>query len=89
MNIEENTITDEEAQNALDMEHFNLDEKGVEILDKSLATKYSPRGGIVDIYFKDKRVWCEYDDSFKCKHVLFALSLPVVQEILKKKGWKI
>lgn len=71
------------------MEHFNLDENGVRILDKSLTTEHSPRGRIVDIYFKDKRAWCEHDESFDCKHVEYALSLPVVQEILKKKGWKL
>jgi len=71
------------------MAHFNLDEKGVRILDRGLATENSPRGRIVDIYFKDKKAWCEHDDSFDCKHVEYALSLPVVQEILKKKGWKL
>lgn len=70
------------------MEHFNLDENGVRILDKSLTSANSPRGSIVDVYFKDKRVWCEHDDSFECKHVEYALGLPVVQEILKEKGWK-
>jgi hypothetical protein len=89
LNVLENTITDEQAQNALDMEHFNLDENGVKINDKSLATEHSPRGRILDIYFKDKKAWCEYDDSFDCKHVEYALSLPVVQAILKKKGWKL
>jgi hypothetical protein len=71
------------------MEHFNLDENGIRILDKSLTTEHSPRGRIVDIYFKEKKAWCEYDDSSNCKHVEYALSLPVVQEILKKKGWKV
>lgn len=89
VNATENTITDEEAKNILDMEHFNLDENGVRILDKSLTTEHSPRGRIVDIYFKDKRAYCEHDDSFDCKHVEYALSLPVVMEILKKKGWKL
>lgn len=71
------------------LEHFNLDEKGVRIRDPSLATENNPHGRIIDVYFKEKKAWCEYDDSQNCKHVDYALSLPVVQEILKKKGWKI
>jgi hypothetical protein len=71
------------------MSHFNVDENGVKILDPSLATEHSPHGRIVDVYFKERKAWCEYDDSQNCKHVEFALSLPIVQEILKKKGWKL
>lgn len=71
------------------MEHFNVNENGVRVLDKSLATSNSPNGIIVDVYFKNRKVRCEYDDSSDCKHVEYALSLPVVQEILKKKGWKL
>jgi hypothetical protein len=85
----ENTITDKEAQDALDMQHFNLNDTGVKILDKSLATTRNPSGMIADIYFKQGKAWCELDGSFDCKHVQFALSLPIVKEILKKKGWKI
>jgi DNA-directed RNA polymerase subunit RPC12/RpoP len=71
------------------MEHFNLDEHGVKILDHSLISQNSPRGRIVDVRFKPNKAWCEYCDSEKCRHVEFALLLPMVQEILKKKGWKI
>jgi hypothetical protein len=73
----------------LNLEHFNIDEKGVRILDRSLATEHSPNGRIVDVYFKERKAWCEYDDSSDCKHIEYALSLPIVKEILKKKGWKI
>lgn len=71
------------------MEHFNLDEHGVKILDSSLTSKHSPRGRIVDVRFKPNKAWCEYDESDSCRHVQFALSLPMVQKILEKKGWKI
>jgi hypothetical protein len=84
MNIEENLVDPKDL-----MKHFNLDENGVKVLDKALASEHSPRGRILDIFFKDKRAWCQYDDSLDCKHVEYALGLPVVQEILKKKGWKI
>jgi hypothetical protein len=88
VNAAENTITDKEAQNALDMEHFNIDENGVRILDKSLTNQNSPRGMIVDVFFKRGKAWCEYDDTDNCKHIEYALSLPIVREIFKQKGWK-
>ena len=72
----------------LPLEHFNLSENGVRILDRSLANKHS-RGRIIDVYFKPDKVLCEYCESTSCRHVKFALSLSEVQEILNKKGWKI
>jgi hypothetical protein len=83
-NLKENLVDPSEL-----MEHFNLDEHGVKILDKSLATSHSPTGMIADIFFKDKKAWCELCDSSDCKHIEYALSLGFVQEILKKKGWKL
>jgi hypothetical protein len=73
----------------MNMRHFNLDENGVRVNDPTLATENCPNGRIIDIFFKDKKAWCDYDDSTDCKHVQFALSLPVVQVILKKKGWNL
>lgn len=70
------------------MQHFNLDENGVRILDPSLAAPNSPKGRIIDVYFKQKKIWCDYDESDDCRHIKYALSLPIVQEILKKRGWK-
>ena len=70
------------------LEHFNVDEGGVRILDRTLATKTSS-GRIVDVYFKPDSVWCDYCQSNSCQHTKFALELPAVQEILSKKGWKI
>lgn len=71
------------------MEHFNIDEHGIKILDCGLTSKYSPRGRIVDVHFKPNKAWCVYCESEQCRHVEFALSLPLVQNILEKKGWKI
>jgi DNA-directed RNA polymerase subunit RPC12/RpoP len=71
------------------MIHFNLDENGVRIQDPSLATKYSPHGRIIDIYFKKGKIHCDYCDSSDCKHIRYALTLPIVVDILKKKGWKL
>ena len=72
----------------LPLEHFNLSENGVRILDRSLANKHS-RGRIIDVYFKPDKVLCEYCESTRCQHVKFALDLPEVQKILHTKGWKI
>jgi len=70
------------------LEHFNISEHGVSILDRTLADATS-RGRIIDVYFKPDKVWCEYCESSKCQHVKFALELPEVQKILRTKGWKI
>jgi Arc/MetJ-type ribon-helix-helix transcriptional regulator len=70
------------------LEHFNLSEQGVRILDRTLASKTS-KGRIIDVYFKPDNVWCDYCQSSSCQHVKFALDLPAVQEILDKKGWTI
>jgi hypothetical protein len=71
----------------LPMLPFNQGPNGVKIQDPSLATKYSPHGFIVDVYFKDGKAFCDYCQSSECKHVEYALSLPLVQKIFKKKGW--
>jgi len=70
------------------MEHFNLDANGVKILDKSLATKNSPAGRIIDVYFKPGGIWCGFCELTNCRHVKFALEIPSAKEILKRKGWK-
>ena len=70
------------------LEHFNVDEEGVRILDRTLATK-TTNGRIIDVYFKPESVWCDYCQSSSCRHIKFAEDLPAVQEILNKKGWTI
>jgi hypothetical protein len=66
------------------LEHFNLGEDGVKILDRS-----SGKLKVVDVYFKAQKAYCDTCGSSTCRHVKFALSLPEVQQILHKKGWKI
>ena len=70
------------------LEHFNISENGVRILDRTLSNGYS-RGRIIDVYFKPDRIICEYCHSSSCRHVKFALNIPKVQDILLKKGWPI
>ena len=70
------------------LEHFNISENGVRILDRSLANGVS-KGRIIDVYFKPDNAWCEYCQSTDCRHVEFALNIPKVRKILIKKGWEI
>lgn len=65
------------------LQHFNLDEDGVRILDHDLHL-------IVDIAFKPKGVWCDYCQTNNCRHIQFALTVPEVQAVIRKKrgeGW--
>ena len=70
------------------LEHFNISEEGIRILDRTLANGVS-RGRIIDVYIKPNNAWCEYCEATNCRHVKFALSIPEVQKILHEKGWKI
>lgn len=64
------------------LQHFNLNEDGVLILDRTLSPNR-----IVQVYFKPDGVKCELCDSSSCRHVKYALSKPAVKEILREKGW--
>ena len=70
------------------LEHFNISENGVRVLDRALGNG-TARGRIIDVYFTPETVLCEYCDSNSCRHVQFALSIPAVQKIMQEKGWKI
>jgi len=67
------------------LEHFNLNENGVLVLDRSLEP---PHGKVVTVYFKQGTIFCGEDETDSCKHVDFALQIPDVQKTLRKKGWK-
>ena len=69
------------------LEHFNISENGVRVLDRALGNG-TARGRIIDVYFTPETVHCEYCDSSSCRHVQFALSIPAVQKIVQEKGWK-
>jgi len=70
------------------LEHFNISENGVRILDRSLGNGVS-KGRIIDVYFKPDKVLCEYCGTDNCKHIDFALNIPKVRKILIEKGWPI
>ena len=63
------------------LEYFNIDENGVKMFDREL-------GIISQIYFRPEVPFCEYCKTSNCKHTQEALSWSVVQENLRKKGWK-
>ena len=47
---------------------------------------------IADIRFSPKGIYCELDESEKCGHIEFALTVPEIKEIIRnkrKKGWKL
>ncbi|MCJ7633169.1 hypothetical protein MUP77_12355 [Candidatus Bathyarchaeota archaeon] len=69
------------------LEHFNISEHGVRVLDRTIGNG-TARGRIIDVYFTPETVLCEYCDSSSCRHVQFALSIPAVQKIGQEKGWK-
>lgn len=70
------------------LEHFNLNEDGVIIADRS-----NPKGvQLCQIWFKPEGIQCEECGTDDCKHVRFALSHPPIQEVIRKRrleGWKL
>jgi len=70
------------------LEHFNISEHGVRVLDRTLGNGVS-KGRIIDVYFKPDKILCEYCQTDNCRHVEFALSIPKVKKILTEKGWPI
>jgi len=63
------------------LQHFNLDEHGVMILDRSVEP---PR--IIQVFFKpDGTADCELCESKRCRHIQFALSIPKVAEVLERR----
>jgi len=71
------------------IKHFNIDEKGVTLVDERIKTPNSPFGRIFQVFFDDGNAICELCHSRTCEHVKYALSLPQTIEIFKKKGWKL
>jgi len=73
------------------VEHFNISENGVRILDRTIKNGVS-NGRIVDVYFRPEGVWCDYCQARDCRHIRFALTVPKIREIIEKKrleGWKL
>ena len=68
------------------MYHINLNDKGVLVWDPDLRKA-------VQLYFSKQGITCQEDEETdSCKHVMFALSKPDIQEVIrtrKKEGWKL
>jgi len=66
-------------------EQVNCDPNGVKIHDREIQDT-------VQVYFKPTGVRCGYDDSSQCSHITFALSIPAVANIIRKRrseGWQL
>ena len=66
-------------------EQINSDENGVLIHDKKLRKP-------IHVTFGRSGVKCDYHSTDSCEHVVFALSIPEVQETIgqrRKEGWKL
>jgi hypothetical protein len=73
------------------LEHFNLNDSGVRVLDRSLTTK-SSSGKVIDIDFKPQGIWCTHCQTDGCRHISFALTVPAIEEVVERKrreGWKL
>ena len=65
--------------------HENLNEDGVRIHDR-IIKQY------VDIAFKPQGIKCGYCGTNDCYHIQFALSVPEIQAVIRKKraeGWEL
>lgn len=65
------------------LEHFNLDERGVKILDREVNQ-------VIDVFFSPKGIRCDYCEAWDCRHIQFALKVPAIKDIVRKKrrqGW--
>lgn len=68
-------------------DRVNGDEEGVRIYDRELKDDK-----VVHISIRPNGVRCDFHQSGSCEHVKYALTLPDVQEMIRrrrKEGWKI
>jgi hypothetical protein len=68
-----------------ELEHYNLNNDGVRILDRTINR-------IADLFFKPDGIWCDYCEENQCRHIIFALTVPVIQGVIRKRrrdGWKL
>ena len=70
------------------LEHFNLNEDGVIIADRS-----RPKGDqLCQVWFKPEGIECEKCGTNNCEHIRFALSHPPIQQVIRKRrmeGWNL
>lgn len=57
-------------------QHLNVKDNHITIIDNKLRR-------IIDIYIKpSKELWCDYDQSNKCEHVQFVMTIDAVKKAL-------
>lgn len=62
------------------LEHFNVYDDHVTIIDHK-------RRRLVNVYFRNGRIYCELCQETECPHTQYALNIPKIQEALREKGW--
>jgi len=62
--------------------HFNVYEDHVTLFDKKLDH-------LVDVYFRNGKVFCTFDEAEDCDHVRFVFTIPKVVDMLTERGWRI
>jgi len=62
------------------LEHFNVNQDHVTVMDHRARM-------LADVYFRNNHVFCELCKAENCEHVKYALNIPKVQQLLRKKGW--
>jgi len=65
-----------------ELEHFNVAEDHVTVMDHK-------RKMYADVYFRGNKVFCQLCSDEDCEHVEYALNIPKLQKLLRKKGWVI
>lgn len=60
------------------LEHFDVDEHGVKVLDRRLNK-------IVDVLFKPEGIRCAHCKKDDCDHVEYVLTIPSVQDVIRSK----
>jgi len=66
-------------------EHLNMDATGVKIIDRQLKR-------VANIIINPKGMHCDICDKHQCAHIDFALTVPDIQEEIRKKrieGWQL
>lgn len=70
------------SQEKPELEHFNVYEDHVTVIDHKERR-------IADVFFRNNHVFCDICETENCRHTKYALKLPKVNKILTQKGWVI
>ena len=65
-----------------ELEHFNVYEDHVTIIDRKMRR-------IPNVFFRNNTIFCDVCETKDCRHIRYALRLPKVIRVLSEKGWVI